>query len=106
MINAKEARELIDTKLALANVTHSDGFKLILNRLDEEIRTAINNGLESIVLKTYLLDSMAAYKLPSGFNSKFVDANKFWFKYVKSQLEKLGFKIEKTMTTDNYLVSW
>lgn len=104
MITASEARILSDKKQSI--VRDSLPFKSIMGYLDEEIRKAIDDGNQEIIVRTGSLSIYANETLPDGFNKKAVDAAAFWWKYVSSELALNGYKIYDTMISGSYKISW
>lgn len=104
MITANEARTLTDAKLA--PVETSPELKLIMSRIEHEIRDAINAGRESISIKGYCLPVYNDYKYPAGINYNTIDRDTFWVPYVKKVLERNGFKVHSTLTVNTYLICW
>lgn len=102
MIEAKEARARIDKKLD--KVFESEGFKNIMADIEKSIIAAVERGEESCELITYLLPQMAKHKLPEGCHPE--DTDVFWFKYVFKELQRLGYRIANTMTSEHYRICW
>lgn len=104
VITAAEAREL--SNRILKPVTGSVEFLAIMAKIDRDIRKAVSDGLEEIEIKAYVLQVYNDYKFPKCVNASKIDREQFWWPYVKEELEKLGYKISKTIVADNYIVSW
>jgi hypothetical protein len=104
MITANEARKLSDE--ILKPVSGSIEFKAVMAQIDRDIRRAVKNGLEEITIKTYLLPVYNNYKFPKCVNLSKIDKDDFWWPYVKTELEKLGFKIFSTIVHETYKVAW
>ena len=104
MITAAEARKL--TNEILEPVNGSVEFKAIMAGIERDIRKAIADGLEKIEIIAYTLKAYNDYTFPECVNAGEIDADHFWWPYVKTELEKNGFKISNTITRDHYTVSW
>ena len=104
MITANEARKL--TNEILEPVSGSVEFKGIMAGIEREIRKAIADGLEKIEIISYTLQVMNNYNFPKCVNIGKIDKDHFWWPYVKTELEKNGFKIFNTITSDHYIVAW
>ena len=104
MITANEARKL--TNDVLEPISGSVEFKAIMAKIENEIRQAIADGLESIEIISYCLSVYNGYKYPKCVNREKINGDKFWWPYVKEELEKNGFKVMNTITCDHYTVAW
>ena len=104
MITAAEARRLTDEILEPAS--GSVEFKAIMAGVERKIRKAIADGLEKIEILSYTLPVLNNYKFPKNVNTSKIDKDHFWWPYVKTELEKNGFKISNTITYDRYIVAW
>ena len=104
MINAAEARKRSNE--ILNPVTETPEFKTIMNILDIKIREAIEDGLEKIEVIGSCLQVLNNYAFPKFINRNVINGDTFWWPFVKTELEKLGFKIHNTMTCDHYMVAW
>lgn len=104
MIIANEARKL--TNEILEPVSGSVEFKAIMAAIERDIRKAIADGLEKIEIIGHVLKVYNNYKYPKCINASKVDPDYFWWPYVKTELEKNGFKIFNTITCDHYIVAW
>ena len=104
MITAKEARKRTDA--ILKPVEKSAEFKAIMDRIESDINAAVNDGLESIVIKTHVLPVLNGYHYPEYINRNAIDSDHFWWPYVKAELERNGFSCCSTMTCDTYRVCW
>ena len=104
MITANEARKL--TNEVLEPVSGSIEFRAIMVKIEREIRTAIADGLEKIEIIGHTLRVYNGYRFPKCVNENKIDKDHFWWPYVKTELEKNGFKIFNTITYDHYIVAW
>ena len=104
MITAAEARTRSNE--ILHPVTETPEFKKIMSKLDAEIREAVEDGRESIEIISYCLKVLNNYEYPKFINRNTINGDTFWWPFVKTELEKLGYKIRSTMTCDHYIVAW
>lgn len=104
MITANEARKL--TNEILDPVRSSVEFKAIMAGVERKIRNAIADGLESIEIISYTLQVLNDYKFPKCVNRAKIDKDHFWWPYVKTELEKNGFKVSKTIVRDHFNIAW
>jgi hypothetical protein len=104
MITAAEATRMSNEKLK--DIDKTPEFLEIMRCIENKIRVAIIDGKRSISIISYVLAVYNRYKFPSFVNRNTINRDKFWWKYVRSELEKNGFKIYKTNTIDHYVVEW
>lgn len=104
MITAAEATRMSNEKLK--DIDKTPEFLEIMKRIEIEIRNAIADGKRYICIISYTLMEYNRCKFPSFVNRNTISAKKFWWQYVRSELEKNGFKIYKTNTIDHYVVEW
>ena len=104
MITAAEARKRTDE--ILEPVSGSVEFKAIMAAIERDIRKAVSDGLEKIEIIAYTLQVYNGYKFPKCINRDKIDKDHFWWPYVKTELEKNGFKISDMTMRDHYIVAW
>ena len=104
MLTAKEARER--SNKILKPVPETPEFKKIMSRIEGEISMAIDDGLESIKIEAYVLKVYNDYRFPKFINSNKIDKDRFWWPFVKAELERLGYKCLNTITEDTYKICW
>lgn len=104
MITAAEATRMSNEKLN--GIEKTPEFLEIMQRIENKIREAIADGKRYIGIISYTLMEYNRCKFPSFVNHDTINAKTFWWQYVRSELEKNGFKIYKTNTIDHYVVEW
>ena len=104
MITASEATRMSNEKLK--DIDKTPEFLQIMQRIENKIRDAIADCKRYIEIISYTLPEYNRCKFPSFVNRNKINRDKFWWQYVRSELEKNGFKIYNTDTIDHYLVEW
>jgi hypothetical protein len=104
MITATEAARMSNEKLN--GIEKTPEFLEIMQRIDSKIHDAIAAGKRYIGIISYTLMEYNRRKFPSFVDRNKINAKTFWWRYVRSELEKNGFTIYKTDTIDHYTVEW
>lgn len=111
MINATTLNKIAKESLPYDEVVNCPGFKAVMDSLEREMAKAAEAGKTCIEVVVYCLDVVLSARNLDRFydignvKHKYLDSDFLWA-YVRPELEKAGFKILPTLTSEHYLVSW